>query len=348
MDLSWVCPQPTPVALGDRVFLILPLRLRDVAALQGYVRARVPNPLEAARPALSAAPAGSAERRKLLREAYLATENWPPRYGSDAADAIFLDASGDGVAYFVGRCLASSGIDVSRAELDAVLGTMSVDQLVTLTRTAFAADPLDELSRLIAREIDQVEDLDDDDAGEDLNWAEAFRELADETGWTFDEIGAMRMTQWVAYRSKGKNRALRPRRARTSTAGPNGGGGSSLASSITRRRPAMSVTEEEIYRIIAKVEGQDKVEQLAKQIDQEEQALAKLITSLENLGAPQAQGHPAHDASRSVDRQPQQRTQGRTDPDRGLGRRARQVRQRAFADRLHGRRCRLRDSRPAK
>ena len=46
-------------------------------------------------------------------------------------------------------------------------------------------------------------DPDDDDQG-DLNWAEAFAEVAHDTGWTFDEIGALRLPAWRAIRTRGK------------------------------------------------------------------------------------------------------------------------------------------------
>ena len=192
MDITRVVPVPTPVRLAGRTALVPPLRLADVATLQGWLRdVAAPCPLDAARPGIEGAV--GAARRKLLAGAYDACEGWPVRYGS---------AEGRGSSpprpalFFLAVALARAA-PRDACDPEELLHALSPAEWRALLAACWGSDPLDELERLIDPEGAPA-------AGDDLNWGEAFAELAKETGWTFGEIAELTIPQWIALRTGGK------------------------------------------------------------------------------------------------------------------------------------------------
>lgn len=206
-DITSVLPQPTVVALGEGRYPILPLRLADVARLQGFVAAAIPCPLDAdARARLDDPATPQPERRKLLRDLWRGCKHWPPRYGSPEADQAFRSPAGR--LFFAALVFESSAVAISVEELARELSQATPEQLRALASAAFAVRPIEALNHRVAAELgergpEDDPDPDDDDQG-DLNWAEAFAEVAHDTGWTFDEIGALRLPAWRAIRTRGK------------------------------------------------------------------------------------------------------------------------------------------------
>lgn len=207
-DITTVLPQPTAAALGGEPFDLLPLRLEEVAQLQRFVAAAVPCPLSPELRAQLDDPATPRpERRRLLRQAFRACKTWPPRYGSPAADAAFLRPAGR--LFFLGLLLRSSGYDPELATLVELDSKLLPGELAHAAVIAFGGRPIEELNRRIGRELGEREDddSDDDDPEQgDINWAEAFARVAEQTGWTFEEIGRLRIPQWRAIRSGGKEK----------------------------------------------------------------------------------------------------------------------------------------------
>jgi hypothetical protein len=195
VDITWVLPQPEPVPVGDAVLFAQSLRLVDLARLQSWLKARVPCPLDAARRAIGAAPEGSEARRRLLRDTYRACQNWPARLGSaDAYDLLGTDA---GMRFWLTVVL---GPENPGLDLDAACSGLTVGQFHHLSRVAYGAAPLDELSRLITP--DSFPDTGD---GKPTNWGKVFAELIEQTGWSFAECGELRLTQLAALRSRGES-----------------------------------------------------------------------------------------------------------------------------------------------
>lgn len=93
MRLYQAFPQPSPVTLGGRRYLALPLRVRHLAAIETFIAARVPNPAEAYRERIAAAEDGD-ERRLLAARAYLRSEDWPPRPESPEGERAMLTPLG--------------------------------------------------------------------------------------------------------------------------------------------------------------------------------------------------------------------------------------------------------------
>lgn len=195
MDLTRVLPTFEAVDVGGTRRLVWPLRLRDVAALQAFVRARCPSPLDSALDEIASAGLTGRARQRRLAEAYEACEVWPPRYGSPEA-AEHLDSEA-GILFFLSVVADRSGW--TREDLDHVLASIGPGDYRRIQAAAFQADPLDRLSGLMGL-YDQA---DDEAPRKDLNWGEAFREAAELTGWTFDQLGDLTISQWVAFRTGG-------------------------------------------------------------------------------------------------------------------------------------------------
>lgn len=191
MDICRVLPQPVPVKVGGSVRLVRPLRLSDVALLQNWIASAIPSPLDAVRD--EALTLSLNRRRRLLSTVYEACEAWPPRYGSEEADALFQTAQG--VAFFLSVVAQCS--EWSSGDLSSVFDAITPKEYEAITRAAFGSDPIEECGRLMRLR-------DREEAGEDLNWPKAFGEVAELTGWTFAEIGALTLSQWVAIRTGGE------------------------------------------------------------------------------------------------------------------------------------------------
>jgi len=208
MDITSVLPQPTAVRLGGVEYDLLPLRLEEVAQLQRFAAAAVPCPLSPeVRARLDDPATPRPERRRLLRETWRACKAWPPRYGSPAADAAFRSPAGR--LFFLGLLLRSSGVEIELPDLVALAGSLLPGELAHAAVVAFGGRPMEELNRRVAIELgESIEDDDDEDDPDqgDLNWAEAFARTAEATGWTFEEIGRLRIPQWRAIRSGGRGK----------------------------------------------------------------------------------------------------------------------------------------------
>ena len=202
-DLTSVIPQPEFVGLGDRTFPVLPFRLADLARLQAFAASRLPHPFpEDARRAVADPGTPRPVRRRILREAFLAAQDWPPRYGTPEADVAFLGE--DGVLFFVAVALHSSGADVPPEELASIAPGITRGQLARLASVAFATRIVEELNELVADELGEPSDPDAD--GEPANWGKSFAEVAEQTGWTFAEIAELRLPQWRELRSGGESK----------------------------------------------------------------------------------------------------------------------------------------------
>lgn len=193
MDITRVIPCPVPVTVGESVWLVCGLTLRDMAMLQAYVNARIPDPVAVALQDIAKRGLRNRPRHRRLAEAYEQAETWPPRYGSAEADAVLSTPAGR--MFLLSLIADRSGWTAD--QLTELCETLDAESLDRLELAAFGADPLDVAAALMGLN-DQADDSDP------INWAEAFADCADATGWTFDDIASMTIGQWLAYRSRGK------------------------------------------------------------------------------------------------------------------------------------------------
>lgn len=198
MDLTRVVPTPEAVRAGGSVRLVHPLRLRDVARIEAFVRSRVPCPLDVALDEIAAKGLRGRARQRRLAEAYEACEAWPPRFGDPAADAV-LDTA-DGIVFLLALIADRSGW--TRGDLEDLLGSIEPGDLARIRAAAFQADPIDRLTDLMGlRDPDPEPDA---APSEPANWGESFARAAELTGWTFDQIADLTLPQWRALRTGGK------------------------------------------------------------------------------------------------------------------------------------------------
>lgn len=196
MDLTWIFPEPEPIRVGARTLMASPLRLRDLARLQSYLKSAEPCPLDAARPAILAADDGSEARRRILRDTYNACKEWPRRLGSDEGQAILN--SDDGFRFWISAVLGPDNPGMTREVVEELAESMTVGQYQNILRVAYGAAPLEELSRMI------TPDSFPDGEAEYTNWGKVIRAIIVETGWTFEQCGDLRLTQLAAFQTDGK------------------------------------------------------------------------------------------------------------------------------------------------
>lgn len=170
-------PQPTLLRLCGEDYHVSQLQVRDLAALQGFLEIQLPHPLEAIRDKLPGLPPD--ERDRLLIRAYRAARSYPPLVFDGEFTRVFSTISG--TAMFLGLLLRKHQ-DVGVSRLLEVATTISPEEYTAVNRVAYAADPQDELERLMADEEDSVSPPRDD-------WGAMIDELARSHGWTYDVIG---------------------------------------------------------------------------------------------------------------------------------------------------------------
>ena len=197
-DLLHVFPISEPVKVGGQPLMALPLRLVDLARLQGFLRDQSPCPLDVARGPIARSPEGSEARRRLLRDCFGSCQRWPARLGSE--DGRKLLDSEAGLAFWLRTVLGSveGNPTLSTPELGRLADNITVGEYERLVRVAYGVSPLDELARLI------TPDSYPDRPGEPTNWGKVIRRLVVETGWTFAACGEVRLTQLAAFESDGK------------------------------------------------------------------------------------------------------------------------------------------------
>lgn len=141
MRLHQAYPLPSPVTLGGRRYLALPLRLWHMAAIENFIAARVPNPAERYREAI--AEAEGDERRMLAAQAYLRSEDWPPKPESPEGERAMLTPLGLKMllGYTVEPVAALDPDDVER-----IVNTITPAEYVGLLRVAYGLSWADELA----------------------------------------------------------------------------------------------------------------------------------------------------------------------------------------------------------
>ncbi len=200
MILTQVLPQPVPIRLAGVDYLARQLRLKDIAAIQEWIALASPCPAAQYRPIWEAL--DGEDRQKVAARAYLAAEHWPPEVATPDGDAVLLYQFEDGRRHGVELLLrivldANPGID---NELIASLATsITLSEFSELTSIAYGVDILDELAALI--------DLPPDERGprEATNWGKIAWDIIEATGYTFDQIGDLYLSQMKILRSGGEH-----------------------------------------------------------------------------------------------------------------------------------------------
>lgn len=194
--ITSVLPRKQAVRLGGKPYKVGQLRIGDVALLQGIIELETPNPMD------SLPLEGDPARPAAMEAAWEAIRQWPPKLGTEEGEAWLL--SDVGIVAFVWVCLSRSRPKLTRDEAEAIAQGMTRQEYRILRRVAWGTP----LWKEAATELGK---LDGEASGPPIDWAEAFRDLADWFGWTPDQVAKLTTSQWRAYRT-GKADVYRSRR----------------------------------------------------------------------------------------------------------------------------------------
>lgn len=192
MRLLQAFPQPSPVILGGRQYLALPLRVRHLAAIEQFIAARVPNPAEAYREPIAAAE--GEERRTLAARAYLRSEDWPPRPESPEGERAMLTPLG--LKLLLGYTVEPV-MPLTPDDVDRIVGSVTPAEYVALLRVAYGLGWSDELALAIQPPTPTP-------PGSAKPWGEILHEISD--GRPSELVAAQELfvTQVALLRSGGK------------------------------------------------------------------------------------------------------------------------------------------------
>ena len=144
MKLYQAFPQPSPVTLGGRRYLALPLRIKHLAAIETFIAARVPNPAEKYREAIAAA--DGEEKAIIAAQAFLRAENWPPKPSSPEGETVINTP--DGLQLFLGLTLGPCN-ELTEDDILDIFANITPAEYQALCSFAYGLAPLDELSLVI-------------------------------------------------------------------------------------------------------------------------------------------------------------------------------------------------------
>jgi len=179
--LSIIFPPARLARVGGDVFFIDELKIGDLAKLQGWLDDRCKSDYESARPELTAMAPG--ERYDRVRAILVADR--------ESADAglygVHPDTFNDeGIVIFL---LVVLKVDLDRAR--EVAGAITVDELVTLHRAAYRPSARAEMLGIVFPPL-----AGEGGDGESRDWAGDVWKVIERTGWTFDQIQNLTISQF--------------------------------------------------------------------------------------------------------------------------------------------------------
>lgn len=191
MKLLQAFPQPSPVTLGGRRYLALPLRVKHLAAIETFIASRVPNPANPYRARIAAAT--GEERAILAAQAFLRAEDWPPKPSSPHGDAVVNTP--EGLALLLKHTVEPCG-PLSEDDLAAVFRDTTPAEYQALCSYAYGVAPLDELSLVI--------EPPEGPGPPPRSWGEVVYDLCDGKPSELLAAGELFVTQLALLMSEGK------------------------------------------------------------------------------------------------------------------------------------------------
>jgi hypothetical protein len=145
VDSAQAFNAPEEVTLGGETFLLSQLKMKEWAAVQGWLKSRCPSPLvRAARAIEEAEAAGTPLSRRvqdtMLGQAQEAVLRWPPKPGSWHWFNL-LDGTEGGMAKFLQTIVARHRPGFTEAEAEALLSRAADVELADAVRVSTFGDP---------------------------------------------------------------------------------------------------------------------------------------------------------------------------------------------------------------
>lgn len=195
--LADLIPQPTPMTLGGHEWLVSQLTLRDIASLEAWVAACLPDPMAV----IAGHEPGTPERRKALRAAFDLADRGLPGIDDPSAAALLSTPMG------VGRCLwlslRKAHPELTQADVIGIATEMTGPEWAAFDRLAWAAD----LWEIIQGEIYAEIGVKLPRAPQaDTNWVRSFFWLARHAHLNVEEFADLTIGQWAALLSGGEKK----------------------------------------------------------------------------------------------------------------------------------------------
>lgn len=186
-------PQPKPLDMAGGRWLVSQFRLRDLAKMEAWVAAQLPDPLQS----IFDLPPGSPERRAALRAAFDLTLRGLP--GIDSHAASVLIASPEGQAYCLWLSLSRSHPDFTLMAATSLVGATDEGEWAAFERVAWAIDPHDIVNSEIDAECGVSLPPRDERPG-GVTWTEAWLS----TRMPVERFGDLTLSQWRGIVAGGK------------------------------------------------------------------------------------------------------------------------------------------------
>lgn len=191
--LADLFPQPKMLTLGGGKWLVSEYRLRDLAAMESWVAARLPDPFDL----IEATEPGTPVRRKALRTAFDMVADGLPGIDSPAASAML--ATPEGLAFCLWLSISKCHPDFTLMAAASLLDGMADTEWSAFDRTASGADPYDVIDAEINAECGIMLPPKPAKSG-DVTWMEAYLS----SGMSIERFGNLTLSQWRGITEGGK------------------------------------------------------------------------------------------------------------------------------------------------
>lgn len=186
--LSDISPEPVPLRLGAREWLVSQFRLRDLASVE---RAAGGGTLPFWRSLGLAEELTGEDRRRRLAELFVRAEDGLPAFGDSKLDGAMASAAVKFEGLFIS--VRRSHRQLSREAFASSLSAMTARQFKTAERVMWAADPLDS----VAAAFDADLGLPTPPDYRDCDWRKMVKQAVKaKKYWTLDVILNLHLSQW--------------------------------------------------------------------------------------------------------------------------------------------------------
>ena len=195
--ITELVPQPRRASLGGADWLVWPATLIDIAELQAWLDQSWPCPLEWAWDRLYGPDAIEGEERwSLLRGSLSVAREGPPAWDDDrGAERL---GRWDGIVMVLWLALRKAHPELTAEGVVDVAARSTASEIAAVRRAWLGVDPVHELERALMEGAVPAK------SGPGVTWRKAIHETAEAFGWTYPQVYAMTLAEFVNARTGGK------------------------------------------------------------------------------------------------------------------------------------------------